>query len=77
MVCVQTFLFAGHDTTAAALAWAVYLLAKHPEVADNLHAELESAAVKAGGADQLGFRQLQQLPYLDAFLKVRPRLARS
>jgi cytochrome P450 len=34
-----TLLFAGHDTTASALSWAWYLLARHPDVQEALHAE--------------------------------------
>ncbi|MDX1947147.1 MAG: cytochrome P450 [Pirellulaceae bacterium] len=36
-----TFLFAGHETTASALAWAFYLLATHPAVEAQLHRELD------------------------------------
>jgi cytochrome P450 len=36
---VLTLLFAGHDTTTAALSWAWYLLARHPEVQEALHDE--------------------------------------
>jgi cytochrome P450 len=43
---VLTLLFAGHDTTTAALSWAWYLLARHPEVQEALHAE--AAAHLAG-----------------------------
>jgi cytochrome P450 len=39
---VMTFLLAGHETTAVALSWTWYLLAKHPEIADRLHAEVTS-----------------------------------
>jgi cytochrome P450 len=37
---VLTLLFAGHDTTTAALSWAWYLLARHPEVQEALHDEV-------------------------------------
>ena len=33
--------FAGHETTAQLLTWAWYLLARHPEVEERLHEELE------------------------------------
>src|SRR5262249_47837408 len=33
---VVTMFFAGHETGAAALTWAFYLLAAHPEIADAL-----------------------------------------
>ncbi|WP_459192700.1 cytochrome P450 [Halosimplex sp. J119] len=37
-----TFLFAGHETTALTLAYAVYLLANNPEKQARLHEELDS-----------------------------------
>lgn len=37
----MTIFLAGHETTANALTWTWYLLAQHPEVEANLHAELE------------------------------------
>lgn len=37
---VMTFLIAGHETTAATLTYAVYLLAKHPEAEQRLVEEL-------------------------------------
>ena len=39
---VTTFFLAGSETTANALAWAVYLLARHPDVAHQLHAEVDA-----------------------------------
>lgn len=38
-----TFMLAGHETTATALTWAWYLLARNPEVEAQLHAELNQA----------------------------------
>jgi cytochrome P450 len=37
---VATFLLAGHETTANALAWTWYLLGQNPDAEDKLHAEL-------------------------------------
>jgi cytochrome P450 len=34
-----TLLMAGHETTANALTWAWYLLSKHPDTAERVHAE--------------------------------------
>ncbi|MGD9485901.1 cytochrome P450 [Streptomyces sp. TRM70308] len=39
-----SFFGAGTDTTAAALAWARYLVALHPDIEDRLHAEVDSVA---------------------------------
>ncbi len=48
---VMTLLLAGHETTAATLAWTWYLLARHPEVERRLHSELDE--VLAGRAPTL------------------------
>jgi cytochrome P450 len=45
---VMTFVLAGHETTAVALAWVWYLLARHPEIEERLRAEVR---------DVLGDRQ--------------------
>jgi cytochrome P450 len=37
---LMTMFFAGHETSAAALTWALYLLAGHPEMADAVRAEV-------------------------------------
>src|SRR5260370_7466289 len=37
---VMTMIFAGHESTALALSWSWYLLARHPEAGDRLRAEL-------------------------------------
>jgi cytochrome P450 len=38
---IVTMVLAGHETTATALAWAWYLLARHPDVESSLGEELE------------------------------------
>lgn len=38
---VTTFLLAGHETTALALAWCLWLLARHPETQRRVREELE------------------------------------
>ena len=37
-----TLLLAGHETTASALVWSLYLLATHPQLADALADDLAS-----------------------------------
>jgi cytochrome P450 family 135 len=55
---LMTLLTAGHETTATALAWAIELLARHPEALDRLREEVE-----AGDED-----------YVDAVIKETLRL---
>ena len=38
---VDTFMFAGHDTTAASLTWIMYTLAKYPEHQRKVQQELD------------------------------------
>eukprot|EP00746_Dinoflagellata_sp_MGD_P018341 gnl/MRDRNA2_/MRDRNA2_14252_c0_seq1.p1 gnl/MRDRNA2_/MRDRNA2_14252_c0~~gnl/MRDRNA2_/MRDRNA2_14252_c0_seq1.p1 ORF type:complete len:529 (-),score=82.19 gnl/MRDRNA2_/MRDRNA2_14252_c0_seq1:18-1604(-) len=40
---MKTLLFAGHDTTASALTWALFLLASHPEKQNSLRLSLSEA----------------------------------
>lgn len=39
---VMSFLFASTDTIGKALAWAWYLLGRHPRIAERLHAEVDA-----------------------------------
>ena len=55
-----TLLFAGHETTATALAWAFYWLHKFPEVRKKVLAELATIS------DPSDIKELNQLPYFDA-----------
>ncbi|MGD0471610.1 MAG: cytochrome P450 [Candidatus Velthaea sp.] len=55
-----TLFLAGHETTANALAWAWYLLARHPEIEARLHAEVAGAI---GGRDSLTVEDLPRLRY--------------
>lgn len=60
---LMALLFAGHETTASAMAWAMYWIHRSPEVKEKLIAEL----------DGLGFdgnpMAIAQLPYLNAVCK--------
>ncbi|WP_436910352.1 cytochrome P450 [Halosimplex marinum] len=47
---VTGFIFAGHDTTALAMTYALHLLGTHPEVRERLHAELDDV-LGDGAAD--------------------------
>ena len=53
----MTLLLAGHETTAAALAWTWLLLAQHPDVEARLHAEVDALDGPPS------FEVLDRLPY--------------
>jgi cytochrome P450 len=61
---------AGHETSTNALAWTLFLLATHPEVACDLVDEL--ASVLRGGAPTV--EELGRLPLLDAVVKESMRV---
>lgn len=56
---VVTIFFAGHETTAAAMTWAFYLLSEHPEVEERVRDEL--ATILNGRAP--AFADLPRLTY--------------
>lgn len=56
---VLTFFMAGTETTASALAWALHLVAGHPEVEARLHAELDDVL----GGRAAAVADVPDLPY--------------
>jgi cytochrome P450 len=67
---VVTLMLAGHETTAATLAWTWYLLSEHPGEAAKLHAELD--AVLGGRAPSVG--DLSRLTYTEMVIQEAMRL---
>jgi cytochrome P450 len=65
----MTLLLAGHETTANALTWALYLLSQHPEAEARLHEEADALAGEPLGADHVS-----RLPYARAVLAETMRL---
>lgn len=63
---VLTLMLAGHETTAHSLTWTLGLLAKFPEIQENLYQELESKKFER--------EALEDLPLLNAFLQESMRL---
>lgn len=70
---VDTFMFEGHDTTACAISWTLYLLGKHPEALKKVieeqrtifHDDIESDITQ---------EQLSKMKYLDCCIKEALRL---
>ncbi len=65
-----TFLVAGHETTAKALTWGLYLLARAPEWQQRILAEVDATV----GEDTVGADHLDRLPVTRAVLKETMRL---
>jgi cytochrome P450 len=67
---VMTLFLAGHETTANALAWSWYLLAKHPEVYARLQQEVDSTLQGRTPT----YDDLERLPFTLQVLKESMRL---
>lgn len=62
---VVTFIGAGHETTANALSWAIYLVSQAPDVRERLESEVDAAGPEA---------PLSALPYARAVMEEAMRL---
>jgi len=67
---VMTLLLAGHETTAVTLSWIWLLLARHPEVEQKLHSELDNVL----GSRAPGAQDLPGLIFTDCVVKEAMRL---
>ncbi|XP_053202706.1 cytochrome P450 4C1-like [Panonychus citri] len=84
---VDTFMFEGHDTTAMAMSWIIYLLGHNMEVQDRLALEVDSlfddlnSEIKADGSNgsttEITLDAIKQLKYLDCVVKEGLRLCPS
>ncbi|KAL7404326.1 hypothetical protein ABVT39_013145 [Epinephelus coioides] len=69
---VDTFMFRGHDTTAASMNWAIHLLGSHPEVHRKVQQELQEVF---GESDRpVNTDDLKKLKYLECVIKESLRL---
>lgn len=59
----MTIFLAGHETTANALTWALWLVATHPRVEQALHAEIDSVLGGPVGGRLPAAADLDRLPY--------------
>ncbi|MBP7998752.1 MAG: cytochrome P450 [Chloroflexi bacterium] len=65
-----TMLIAGHDTSTALLAWALFLLGQHPAIMAQVRAEVDRVL----GTRPPTLEALEQLPLLDQVIKETLRL---
>ena len=69
----MTLIFAGHETTAMALAWMSYLMGQHPDVVQKMREEMHQAV----GHAPLSVADLSKLPYLEMVVKESMRILPS
>ncbi|KAF2670625.1 cytochrome P450 78A3 [Microthyrium microscopicum] len=64
---LMTFLAAGHETTASAMAWACYHLCQHPEVQSRLREEIRANLPSLSDPEStITSASIDKLPYLNA-----------
>ncbi|KAL6446210.1 hypothetical protein ACFW04_001081 [Cataglyphis niger] len=69
---VDTFMFEGHDTTAVAITWTLFLLGNNLEHQEKVHEELET--VFKDSKKPASLKELSELKYLDRIIKETLRL---
>uniref|UniRef100_A0A1B6HPU9 Cytochrome P450 n=1 Tax=Homalodisca liturata TaxID=320908 RepID=A0A1B6HPU9_9HEMI len=69
---VDTFMFEGHDTTAMAITWALYLLGTHPHIQERVVVELEE--IFSTSQRSPSFEDLVAMKYLERVIKEALRL---
>lgn len=68
---VDTFMFEGHDTTATAMSWTLYCLAKYPEHQEKCREEIKAVME---GKDHFEYEDLPKLSYTFWCIKEALRL---
>ncbi|XP_040921000.1 cytochrome P450 2K1-like [Toxotes jaculatrix] len=71
LVSVQNLFTAGTDTTATTLRWGLLLMAKYPEIQDQVQEELSQVL----GSRQVQVEDRKNLPFTDAVIHETQRLA--
>ncbi|XP_070537932.1 cytochrome P450 4F2-like [Ptychodera flava] len=71
---VDTFMFEGHDTTASAISWCLYNLAKNSEHQKKCQEEVDQFFAKKGNTD-IEWDDLNNIPYLTLCIKESLRIS--
>ena len=71
---VRMLLFAGHDTTAATVAWALWELSNNQGIQEKLYAEIRDVMNKKENDGKTSYKTIASLPYLDAVVRESLRL---
>nr|XP_012613811.1 phylloquinone omega-hydroxylase CYP4F2-like isoform X2 [Microcebus murinus]XP_012613812.1 phylloquinone omega-hydroxylase CYP4F2-like isoform X2 [Microcebus murinus] len=69
----DTFMFAGHDSTASGLSWVLYNLARHPEHQERCRQEVREL-LRGRDPAEIEWDDLAQLPFLTMCIKESLRL---
>ncbi|KAF7381517.1 hypothetical protein HZH66_013911 [Vespula vulgaris] len=69
---VDTVMFAGHDTTAAAISWTLFLLGNNEDIQNKVHEELDY--IFSDSNESATTKEISQLKYLDRVAKEALRL---
>ncbi|EFN63653.1 Cytochrome P450 4C1 [Camponotus floridanus] len=69
---VDTFMFEGHDTTAAGIMYTLLLLAEHRDIQERVRIEIDNVMQENEG--KLNMSSLQNLSYLERCIKEALRL---
>lgn len=65
---MMTFLAAGHETTATAMTWAIYMLCLNPHVQEKLRREVREKlpSPSCAGVETVTSNDMDRMPYLNA-----------
>lgn len=63
---MMTFLAAGHETTASALTWAVYMMCQNPHIQQTLRKEIHSHIPSLTTDQKITHEIIDNMPYLHA-----------
>ncbi|KAI1650579.1 cytochrome P450 [Daldinia loculata] len=63
---LMTFLAAGHETTATAMTWGIYMLAKNPDIQKRLRAEIREKLPPIDSDREVTSLDIDHMPYLNA-----------
>ncbi|KAK7793715.1 hypothetical protein R5R35_007871 [Gryllus longicercus] len=70
---VDTFLFEGHDTTAAGIGFTIFQISRHPDIQEKVYEELKSV-FDPSKSIRPNISDLSQLKYLEMVIKESLRL---
>lgn len=71
---IERLFYPGHDTTAAAMSWALHLIGTHKDVQRKLHEEIDKVFDDKNDGTNLTMEDIKKFEYLDRVIKESLRL---